>query len=41
MIDYWKVDEDTRLEALRATLPTSSLPDDRIVEEYGYLAMIE
>ena len=40
-IDYDKVAEDERLDGYKGYTTNSSLPDDRVIEEYGYLFMIE
>lgn len=40
-IDYDKVARDERLDGYKGYTTNSSLPDDRIIEEYGYLFMIE
>jgi len=40
-IDYSKVEEDARLDGLKGYTTNSSLPDDKVIEEYGYLFMIE
>lgn len=40
-IDYDKVERDTRLDGYKGYTTNSSLPDDRIIEEYGHLFMIE
>lgn len=40
-IDYDKVKSDAALDGLKGYTTNSKLPDDQIVEEYGYLFMIE
>ena len=40
-IDYDKVARDERLDGYKGCTTNSVLPDDRIIEEYGYLFMIE
>ena len=40
-IDYDKVARDERLDGYKGYTTNSSLPDDRVIEEYGYLFMIE
>lgn len=40
-IDYDKVARDERLDGYKGYTTNSSLPDDRMIEEYGYLFMIE
>lgn len=40
-IDYDKVAKDARLDGLKGYTTNSTLPDERVVEEYGYLFMIE
>ena len=40
-IDYDKVANDKRLDGYKGYTTNSSLSDDRIIEEYGYLFMIE
>lgn len=40
-IDYDKVARDERLDGYKGYTTNSTLPDDRIIEEYGYLFMIE
>ncbi len=40
-IDYDKVKNDAALDGLKGYTTNSKLPDDQIVEEYGYLFMIE
>jgi len=40
-IDYDKVKADSLLDGLKGYITNSPLPDNRIVEEYGYLFMIE
>lgn len=40
-IDYDKVAKDERLDGYKGYTTNSSLSDDRVIEEYGYLFMIE
>ena len=40
-IDYDKVAKDKCLDGYKGYTTNSSLPDDRVIEEYGYLFMIE
>ena len=40
-IDYDKVKSDAALDGLKGYTTNSKLPDDKVVEEYGYLFMIE
>ena len=40
-IDYDKVRSDAALDGLKGYTTNSKLPDDKVVEEYGYLFMIE
>ncbi len=40
-IDYDKVAKDERLDGYKGYTTNSTLPDDRVIEEYGYLFMIE
>lgn len=40
-IDYDKVEDDARLDGYKGYTTNSTLPDDRVIEEYGYLFMIE
>ena len=40
-IDYDKVAKDARLDGYKGYTTNSSLPDERIIEEYGHLFMIE
>jgi len=40
-IDYDKVKKDARLDGLKGYTTNSTLSDDRVIEEYGYLFMIE
>ena len=40
-IDYDKVAKDERLDGYKGYTTNSALPDDRVIEEYGYLFMIE
>ncbi len=40
-IDYAKVEGDAALDGLKGYTTNSRLPDDKVVEEYGYLFMIE
>ncbi len=40
-IDYDKVARDERLDGYKGYTTNSTLQDDRIIEEYGYLFMIE
>ena len=41
MIDYNKVRNDAALDGLKGYTTNSKLPDDKVVEEYGHLFMIE
>ena len=40
-IDYDKVAKDERLDGYKGYTTNSTLSDDRVIEEYGYLFMIE
>ena len=40
-IDYEKVAKDERLDGYKGYTTNSTLSDDRVIEEYGYLFMIE
>ena len=40
-IDYDKVARDERLDGYKGYTTNSTLTDDRVIEEYGYLFMIE
>ena len=40
-IDYDKVKKDAALDGLKGYTTNCKLPDDKVVEEYGYLFMIE
>ena len=40
-IDYAKVEKDARLDGLKGYTTNSTLSDARVIEEYGYLFMIE
>ena len=40
-IDYGKVAKDKCLDGYKGYTTNSTLPDDRVIEEYGYLFMIE
>lgn len=40
-IDYGKVAKDRLLDGYKGYTTNSSLPDDKVIEEYGYLFMIE
>ena len=40
-IDYDKVARDERLDGYKGYTTNSALPDDRVIEEYGHLFMIE
>ena len=40
-IDYDKVAKDERLDGYKGYTTNSTLSDDRVIEEYGYLYMIE
>lgn len=41
MIDLGKVEKDAMLDGLKGYTTNSSMSDDQVVEEYGYLFMIK